>query len=176
MVWYTESMELLPLSQMLARVFISLLLGAVMGFEREIIHKDAGIKTSMLVAGGSCLFTLIALSLPIVIMHTPEGADAVMRNSGALFNIIANIIVGIGFIGGGIIIKNNQHVQGLTTAALIWSTAAIGILAGIGLWQIAALSAVTIALAIYLLRATGISNHANRHDIPGAVDPNTAKY
>ena len=169
-------MELLPLSQMVGRLFIALALGAIMGFEREIIHKDAGVKTSMLVAGGSCLFTLVALSLPILIVGNLQDANAIMLNSGALFNIIANIIVGIGFIGGGIIIKNREHVQGLTTAALIWSTAAIGILAGIGLWQLAAISAVIIALSIYLLRASGLSNHANRHDMPGTPDPNTAKY
>jgi putative Mg2+ transporter-C (MgtC) family protein len=161
---------------MVGRLFIALALGAIMGFEREIIHKDAGVKTSMLVAGGSCLFTLVALSLPILIVGNLQDANAIMLNSGALFNIIANIIVGIGFIGGGIIIKNREHVQGLTTAALIWSTAAIGILAGIGLWQLAAISAVIIALSIYLLRASGLSNHANRHDMPGTPDPNTAKY
>lgn len=156
---------MLTLSQMLGRLIISLVLGSIMGLEREIIHKDAGIKTSMLVAGGSCLFTIIALVLPFVSAGSDTGAQAVVLNSGALFNIIANIIVGIGFIGGGIIIKAGGHVQGLTTAALIWSTAAIGILVGLGLWHIAALAAITIALSIYLLRATGISNHATRHDL-----------
>ena len=158
-------MELLPLSQMLGRLFIALALGIVMGLEREIIHKDAGVKTSMLVAGGSCLFTLIALALPFAFTGSAEGALMIVRDSGALFNVIANIIVGIGFIGGGIIIKNRAHVQGLTTAAIVWSTAAIGILAGIGLWKFATVSAIAMALAIYLLRATGLSNHANRHDL-----------
>ena len=158
-------MELLPLSQMLGRLFVALILGGVMGFERELIHKDAGIKTSMLVSAGSCLFTIIALSLPFLLMGSAEGADAFLRDSGALLNVIANIIVGIGFIGGGIIIKNNGHVQGLTTAALIWATAAIGILVGIGLWQFATVSAVVIALTIFLLRVTGLSNHATRHDL-----------
>jgi len=153
-------MELLTLSQMLGRLFVALALGIVMGLEREVIHKDAGVKTSMLVAGGSCLFTLIALVLPFSFAGTSEGAAAILRDSGALFNIIANVIVGIGFIGGGIIIKNRRHVQGLTTAALVWSTAAIGIIAGLGLWELATVSALVMALAIYLLRATGLSNHA----------------
>lgn len=159
-------MELLTVSQMLARLMVALILGAIMGFEREVIRKDAGIKTSMLVAGGSALFTLIALSVPHVFIAGGEYADAILRDSGALFNIIANIIVGIGFIGGGIIMKENHHVQGLTTAALIWSTAGIGILAGLGLWQFATLAALVMSLSIYLLRATGLSNHADRHDIP----------
>lgn len=159
-------MELLTVSQMLARLLVALILGAVMGFEREIIRKDAGVKTSMLVAGGASLFTIIAVMLPYAFTGgNAEYADAILRDSGALFNVIANIIVGIGFIGGGIIMKERHHVQGLTTAALIWSTAAIGILAGLGMWQIATLAALLMSLSIYLLRATGLSNHANRHDI-----------
>lgn len=162
-------MEMLPLSQMLGRLFIALALGIVMGFEREMIHKDAGVKTSLLVAGGACLFTLIALSIPFSFGNAGVDAGDIVRDSGALFNIIANVIVGIGFIGGGIIIKNHQHVQGLTTAALIWVTAAIGILAGLGLWQLASISAIVMALSIYLLRATGLSNHALRDNGAGDV-------
>lgn len=150
---------------MLARLLVALVLGAVMGFEREIIRKDAGVKTSMLVAGGSALFTLIALAIPHTFTDDPNLTEAIVRDSGALFNVIANIIVGIGFIGGGIIMKENHHVQGLTTAALIWSTAGIGILAGLGLWQFAALAALLMSLSIYLLRVTGLSNHADRHDL-----------
>lgn len=163
-------MEMLPLSQMLARFFVALALGIVMGLEREIIHKDAGVKTSMLVAGGACLFTLIALAVPFNFVAGGGYAEPILRDSGALFNIIANIIVGIGFIGGGIILKNNHHVLGLTSAALIWATAAVGILAGLGMWQLATVSAVVMALAIYLLRATGLSNHALRDDKAGDTD------
>lgn len=158
-------MELLTVSQMLARLLVALVLGAVMGFEREVIRKDAGIKTSMLVAGGSALFTLVALALPHALAGPGVSAADILRDSGALFNVIANVIVGIGFIGGGIIMKEQHHVHGLTTAALIWSTAAIGILAGLGLWKIATLAALVMSLSIYLLRATGLSNHATRHDL-----------
>lgn len=134
-----------------------------MGFEREVIRKDAGVKTSMLVAGGACLFTLVAISIPHLMTASPEAAAGFAGTSTAL-NIIANIVVGIGFIGGGIIMKENHHVQGLTTAALIWSTAGIGILAGLGLWPFATLAAFLISLSIYLLRVTGLSNHADRKD------------
>lgn len=161
-------MELLTVSQMLSRVIVALVLGVVMGFEREVIRKDAGIKTSLLVSGGSCLFTLIALSLPFVLTGSADGARAFLGDTGALLNVIANIVVGIGFIGGGIIMKERHHVQGLTTAALIWSTAAIGILAGLGLWQVATLAALLMSLTIYLLRVTGLSNHALRHDLGDA--------
>lgn len=158
-------MELLTVSQMLSRLLVALVLGVVMGFEREVIRKDAGIKTSLLVSGGSCLFTLIALSLPFVLTGSADGAQAFLGDTGALLNVIANIVVGIGFIGGGIIMKEQHHVQGLTTAALIWSTAAIGILCGLGLWQFATLAALVMSLTIYLLRVTGLSNHALRHDL-----------
>lgn len=168
-------MELLPLSQMVGRLLVALILGAIMGLEREIIHKDAGVKTSMLVSGGACLFTLATLSIPFVLTGSAAGATDFVMNSGSLLHLIGNIVVGIGFIGGGIIMKQRGHVQGLTTAALIWSTSAIGILVGLGLWQLATLSALVISLSIYLLRVTGISNHANRHDLAGGDDGDTAQ-
>ncbi len=157
-------MELLTVSQMLVRLMVALALGVVMGFEREVIRKDAGIKTSMLVAGGACLFTLVAISIPYLMTDSAAAAANFAAESTA-FNLIANIVVGIGFIGGGIIMKENHHVQGLTTAALIWSTAGIGILAGLGLWQFATLAALLMSLTIYLLRVTGLSNHALRNDL-----------
>lgn len=168
-------MEPLALSQMLGRLLVALALGIVMGFEREVVHKDAGVKTSMLVAGGACLFTLATLSIPFVLTGSPEDARAFILNSGSLLHLIGNIVVGIGFIGGGIIIKNHRHVQGLTTAALVWVTSAIGILAGLGLWQLATVSALAMSLSVYLFRATGLSNHENRTDA-GASHPDGAEY
>ena len=73
--------------------------------------------------------------------------------------IIANIVVGIGFLGAGLIIKTNDHIHGVTTAALVWATAAIGVLAGIGLIQFAAAAALILALLLFFLRKLKVSEY-----------------
>ena len=158
-----DCMELLTEEQMIIRLLIALAVGIIMGLERELSHRDAGIKTSMLVAGGSCLFTLIALQLPYALTGTIEGAADFVRANGQIDRIIASVVSGVGFIGGGIILKNTQHVRGLTTASIIWATAAIGILVGIGLWKFALIAALIITLTVYFLRASGISDHTGRY-------------
>lgn len=143
---------MLDFSQMLLRFIVALLLGALIGLERELAGKEAGIRTSMLVAGGAALFSLVALEIPYLTNLAPEEVA-----SGGFLHIIANIVVGIGFLGGGIIIKTQEHVHGLTTAAVIWVTAAIGILAGIGLMKLALISAAMIAGTLYVLRKLNVS-------------------
>ncbi len=149
---------MIDFSQMLPRLIVALALGSLMGFERELAGKEAGIRTSMMVAGGSALFSIAAISLPFLLAQM-TGADVqsiVSSNSGFLA-IIANIVVGIGFLGAGIIIKTEEHVHGLTTAAVIWTVAAVGVLAGIGLLQFASVGAVVFSIALYGMRKLGIS-------------------
>lgn len=143
---------------MFLRLLLALGLGALMGIERELVKKEeAGIRTEMLVAGGACLFTLIALVIPsIIAADTGNLADIVARNSGFI-QVIANIVVGIGFIGAGVIIQNDGHPRGLTTAAMIWTTSAIGVLAGLGLTGFAAMVAATIFVLLFALRKINIS-------------------
>jgi putative Mg2+ transporter-C (MgtC) family protein len=149
---------MLDFSQMALRFFIALVLGALVGLERESVGKEAGIRTSMMVAGGSAIFTIIGISLPYLIA-TPAGlADVIAHNSGFLA-VIANIVVGIGFLGAGIIIKTEERVFGLTTAAVVWITAAVGVLTGLGLIKFATLAAVIISGTLYLLRKIGIREH-----------------
>ena len=104
------------------RLVVALLLAAVVGFQRERTHHAAGLRTHLLVALGSALFTLV-----------PIEAGAPVAD---VTRVVQGIAAGIGFIGGGVIIKlaeGEQHqVRGLTTAAGIWLTAAIGIAAGLG--------------------------------------------
>ena len=69
----------------------------------------------------------------------------------------ANIVVGVGFLGAGLIIKTNDHPHGVTTAALVWATAAIGMLAGVGLEAFAAVAAIIIAVLLYVLRKISIA-------------------
>ena len=144
---------MLDFSQMFIRLALALLLGALIGIEREVVgKKEAGIRTTMLVSGGAAIFSMIGLTLPYIIAPNPESVAGVITGSSGFLSVIANIVVGIGFLGGGIIIKNQEHVHGVTTAALIWVSAAIGILAGIGLFSFAIASAVILAGLLYLLR------------------------
>jgi putative Mg2+ transporter-C (MgtC) family protein len=112
-----------------------MLLGGVVGLQRERWGKSAGPRTYGLVAGGAALFTSVAL----VGFGGPISAP-----------IAAGIITGIGFLGAGIIFKNEQHVDGLTTAAGLWTIAAVGMTVGIGREKMAILATILI-LAMLML-------------------------
>ncbi len=150
-------MLMLSLEEMLIRLGVAVLLGAVIGLEREFAGKDAGIRTDVVVSAGAAIFSIIAISLPYVVsLSQTHLADVIARNSGFL-TVIANIVVGIGFLGGGIIIRQGLHVHSLTTAATIWLVAAIGILCGIGLLQFAAVSTVGLTVILIVLRKFNLS-------------------
>jgi putative Mg2+ transporter-C (MgtC) family protein len=149
---------MLTFEQMLIRFVIALVLGALLGLERELVGKEAaGIRTTMLVTSGASIFTMVGLTLPyIVSAQTGNLVNVIASNSGYL-TMIGNIVVGIGFLGAGLIIKTENHPHGVTTAALVWTAAAIGILVGIGLTQFAFVAAVVIAVLLYLLRTLNVS-------------------
>jgi putative Mg2+ transporter-C (MgtC) family protein len=123
----------LPDATQIARVVIRLLaaalLGAVIGIQRERAGKAAGLRTHMLVSLGAALFVVACLESGM--------------SSSDLSRVIQGLATGIGFIGGGAILKltEDREITGLTTAAGIWLTAAIGVAAGLGRWGSAALSA-----------------------------------
>jgi putative Mg2+ transporter-C (MgtC) family protein len=124
---------------------LAVALGAVVGLERETTHKPAGIRTHMLVSLGSALFTIVSVSFSI----DPA-------------RIAAGIVTGIGFIGAGTIFAEKDKVQGLTTAASLWATAAIGLAAGIGDYPLALLVTVLVFLILasrYLLKKVGLEEH-----------------
>ncbi|MBG1264255.1 MgtC/SapB family protein [Nostoc commune] len=113
------------------RLCLALLIGAIIGLERQIRHKPAGLRTHMLVSFGSAVFTLI-------IMQT----DGSQSSHDALSRVIQGIAAGVGFLGAGEIVRQSSQesqrleVHGLTSAAAIWVSAALGIAAGCGLWQL----------------------------------------
>lgn len=155
---------MLDFKQMFIRLIVALALGALIGLERELVGKEAGIRTTMLVAGGASIFAIIAISLPYIIATSPsEIPDIIARNSGFLA-VIANIVVGIGFLGAGIILKTGEHVHGLTTATLVWVAAAIGVLVGLGLIKFAATSAVLVTGLLYILRKLKLREHVRPED------------
>ena len=98
------------------RLLLAAGLGAVIGLEREYRQKPAGLRTNILIALGSALFTILSISMTAGIGDTSR--------------VAGQIVTGIGFLGGGAILRNRDTVHGMTTAATIWVNAAIGIAAG----------------------------------------------
>jgi putative Mg2+ transporter-C (MgtC) family protein len=126
--------------ELVARLGIALVLGAVIGFEREMDRQPAGFRTHALVSLGAALFTIISA----------------YGFSGSLVDptrIAAQIVSGIGFLGAGTILHHRGSIRGLTTAASLWSAAAVGMAAGAGLLIMAAVGAVLIVLVLALLEA-----------------------
>ncbi len=123
---------------LITKVLIAAGLGAVIGFEREISRKVAGLRTHALVSLASALFTSISVD---------AFRDQVMTTGYDPTRIISNIIVGIGFIGAGAILRKDGKVEGTTTAAGLWAVAAVGVTVGIGLYK----EAVMITALIYLV-------------------------
>lgn len=119
-------------SDLIVKIFIAAIMGAVIGYERQRYQKPAGVRTQMLICVGSAL--LAGLSIDIATMHAVPGA--LVRPDPT--RLMAQIIAGIGFIGAGVILKGNDRISGVTTAATIWLTAAVGIAVGSGFYLVAA--------------------------------------
>ena len=121
---------MLDYSEVILRLVFSVIAGGLIGLEREVVHKPAGVRTHMLVSLGSALFVIITLdSIP-----------------GEVARIIAGIATGVGFLGAGTIFKAKDDVHGLTTAASIWAVAAVGLTIGLGYY-------VTMLISVFLILA-----------------------
>jgi len=112
--------------ELMLRVVLAFVLGGVIGYEREMIERPAGLRTHMLVAAGSAAFTVVS-----VFGFVGEGT---VRDPA---RVAAQIVTGVGFLGAGTIWRTSSTVRGLTTAASIWLVAAIGMLAGGGMYLLA---------------------------------------
>lgn len=126
--------------QVFGQLILATILGALLGLEREIKKKGAGLQTYSLVALGSCLFTVVTFSLGDLEIIDPSP-------------LITAIAVGMGFIGGGAIFRGENQVQGLTTAAGLWTTAAIGFTMGAGFYWLAFLATF---LTIFIFAGFGL--------------------
>jgi putative Mg2+ transporter-C (MgtC) family protein len=143
------------------RLTVGLLLGAVIGFERELQRQPAGFRTHSLVALGAALFTVVS-------GFGFGGGDNIDPT-----RIAAQIVTGIGFIGAGTILQHRGHVRGLTTAASLWAVAAIGMAAGAGLFIVALVGTGLILVILRIFdwvedrarRRLGIGG-PNRYDLP----------
>lgn len=126
----------LTLIDYLSRLGTAAGLGVAIGFERQWRQRAAGLHTSSLVAIGAALFALLDIVL----------------NAGDTTRIVAGVVTGVGFIAGGVILKSGSNITGLNTAATMWATAAVGALAGFGLYWESAAAAITIVVLNLLLQ------------------------
>lgn len=117
--------------EIIFRLLLAIGIGALIGFERELKHRPAGLRTHMLVSLGATIFAVSSLSF-----------DAEPTR------IAAGIVAGIGFLGAGTIIAHKGHVRGITSAATLWVVAGIGLASGIGEYYIAIISAVAVFLIL----------------------------
>lgn len=132
------------------RLTLALVAGAIIGLEREYRDKSAGFRTLILICVGSCLFTLISL----------------LMASDTMDRIVANVVTGIGFIGGGVIFKSSEGVNGLTTAATIWVTAAIGMSVGSGFYYAAGFTLIiTFLVLAFFYRVENLIDRFNKEKV-----------
>jgi putative Mg2+ transporter-C (MgtC) family protein len=126
--------------EIILKILLSAVLGGIIGLEREISHKDAGLRTNILIAVGSTLLTILSINL------------AELSKVGDPARLAAHIITGIGFIGAGAIIQARFSIHGLTTAATIWSVAAIGIAVGSGYYSLSLIVTIVVVLILTSLK------------------------
>ncbi|MBI2024986.1 MAG: MgtC/SapB family protein [Candidatus Harrisonbacteria bacterium] len=127
--------------ELFGQLALATLLGALIGVERELARKTAGMRTFALVALGSALFTTLSQIAASSFIGTPYDPS----------RIASQVVVGIGFIGAGIIIFNQQKLRGLTTAAGLWVTAAIGMAVGYRFYQIAIFATFIAVFVLFFL-------------------------
>jgi len=131
-------MAAIVLEELVFRLFAAVVLGGVLGFEREARRRTAGLRTLILICMGSTLVTMIAV-------HTSTDLDSAKY-------ITSSIVTGVGFLGAGAIMRDKFNIKGLTTAASIWLVAMIGM--GIGYGMVIE-SAVATAFALFVLLGVG---------------------
>jgi putative Mg2+ transporter-C (MgtC) family protein len=113
---------------LLVRILVAAALGGIVGIERELRDQPAGFRTHMLVSMGACLFTLVGA---FGFQSFTGGTDA-HRIQADLTRVASQVVVGIGFLGGGTILRHGGNIRGLTTAASLWITAAVGLAVAMG--------------------------------------------
>jgi putative Mg2+ transporter-C (MgtC) family protein len=150
----------LGLVDVIQRLLLAAGLGAVIGLEREWNQKAAGLRTNTLIALGAALFTIMSIEL-----SPPDSVADQTR-------IASQIVTGVGFLGGGAILRTGGSVKGLTTAATIWVNAAIGVTAGGGRFRVALVAALTTLIALRLLLPVErvVERHYERREMPEGTE------
>lgn len=136
------------------RLGLAALLGGIIGLEREIQGHEAGFRTFMLVAAGSALAMIVSLSFSTAEWVRPDALPSIGERYQITVDparIAYSVMTGVGFLGAGTIIQRRDRVQGLTTAAGIWSIAALGLAVGFGLYVLSVTAAILLLLALWVL-------------------------
>lgn len=137
----------LPFDEELLRLSLAALLGGAIGIEREMREHEAGLRTHLIVAVGSCLFTLVSA---YGFRDFLVDGDVTVRADPT--RIAAQIVTGIGFLGAGTILRQGMSIRGLTTAATLWAVAAIGLTSGAGYYSAALVTTAIVLLSLWPLR------------------------
>jgi putative Mg2+ transporter-C (MgtC) family protein len=140
---------------MLGRLLLAAALGAILGAEREMRQRAAGFRTNTLIALGSAAFTLVSIQLA-----ADDGGDPT--------RIPSQIVTGIGFLGGGAILRGQGDIRGLTTAATVWVNAAIGMAAGAGFFALAITATLVtlLVLTVFLRVEDYMARHVQAKEEP----------
>ncbi|MCC0685791.1 MgtC/SapB family protein [Clostridioides sp. ZZV15-6383] len=125
------------------RLLLALIIGGIIGLEREKIRQFAGFRTHILIATGSCIVSITSIQLFF---------DYNLYTNADPARMPAQVLSGIGFLGAGAILKNKGGVKGLTTAAGMWATACIGIAVGYGYYELSILGGLFVMIALFVLR------------------------
>jgi putative Mg2+ transporter-C (MgtC) family protein len=144
---FASSLPTLNWDESLLRLALAALLGGLIGAERELRERQAGLRTHLLVAVGSALFTIVGA---YGFHDFLSSGESVVRADPT--RIAAQIVTGIGFLGAGAIIRQGFSVRGLTTAATLWVVAAVGLAAGAGYYSAAVITTALVLIALYPLR------------------------
>jgi putative Mg2+ transporter-C (MgtC) family protein len=142
------------------RLTAALILGGLVGLNRNLHHKSVGLRTLAIVSFGSALFVLAVVPFP---------GTTLTYDGSSVGRVIQGIVAGIGFLGAGCIIRPNQgsSVHGFTTAAALWSTTGIGIICGLGRWHIALVAMVLLLIVLALGgRIEALAHRWLGHDEP----------
>ena len=131
------------------RILLAAILGGMIGWERENHNRDAGVRTYMAVAVGACAFSIISNHVP-----------------GETTRIASQVVAGMGFIGAGVILQVKGRVQGLTTAATLWATAAVGMASAFGMYLLSGLTALIILGTLSLHHVPGWAQFVKKHHAP----------
>lgn len=136
----------------LIRILSALLLGFIIGLEREMTNKYAGLRTNILVCLGACIFTIISIyGFPTF----ADGDNVIVSQATGVRDtarIAAQVVTGIGFIGGGTVLRHGANVFGLTTAATLWVAASIGMACGAGMYGVAIIGTILSIITLVSVR------------------------
>ena len=159
----------MPIEVFVFRLVCALIAGIAIGTQRELKQRQAGLTTNSLVAVGACIFILISES---VIMSSKLAGGPVNNDN---LRVLSQVVTGIGFLGAGVIMKNGLTIHGLSSAATIWCSAAVGCLCGYGMWVEALIAVGVVLLINWGLKSIELYIKRLRHGDPKDENENIAR-